>query len=121
MSTINHTLQDTVDRQLQEQQKLRDGMIHNAVETRRADDTRIMQKVNAVHREAFVARMPGQLEHVMRLVMERLQFCLNKPPGTDLGAPDTWSATPAELASLADALYHLEQVRQHWPIQDTHA
>jgi hypothetical protein len=96
---------------------LRDGMIHNAVESRRADDTKIQQKVNAVHREAFVARMPGQLEHTMRLVMERLQFCLNKPPGTDLGAPDTWSATPAELASLADALYHLEQVRQHWPIE----
>jgi hypothetical protein len=96
---------------------LRDGMIHNAVESRRADDTKIQQKVNAVHREAFVARMPGQLEHTMRLVMERLQFCLNKPPGTDLGAPVTWSATPAELASLADALYHLEQVRQHWPIE----
>jgi len=97
---------------------LRDGMIHNAVETRRADDTKIMQKVNAVNREAFVARMPGQLEHVMRLVMERLQYCLNKPPGTDLSAPDTWPAQPGELASLAAALWHLEQVRQHWPINE---
>ena len=97
---------------------LRDGMIHNAVEARRADDTKIQQKVNAAHREAFVARMPGQLEHVMRLVMERLQFCLNKPPGTDLGSPETWLARPEELAALSQSLWHLEQVRHYWPIND---
>ena len=47
---------------------LRDGMIHNAVESRRADDTKIMAKVNAVNREAFVIKFPGQLEHSMRLI-----------------------------------------------------
>jgi hypothetical protein len=95
---------------------LRDGMIHNAVETRRADDTKILQKVNAVNREAFVQRLPGQLEHMMRLVTERLQFCLAKPEGTDLAHPETWPASPHELAALSEALYHLEQVRRAWPI-----
>lgn len=96
---------------------VRDGMIHNAVETRRADEVKIMQKVNAVNREAFVSRLPGQLEHCMRLVVERLQFSLNKPEGTDLSRPETWPASAGELASLAESLYHLEQVRQHWPIE----
>ena len=95
---------------------VRDGMIHNAVETRRADDTKIMQKVNAAHREAFTQRLPGQLEHVMRLVTERLQFCLAKPEGIDLARPETWPASASELAALADALFHLEQVRQAWPV-----
>ena len=57
---------------------LRDGMIHNAVEARRADDTKIMQKVNAVNREAFVIKFPGQIEHCMRLIAERLQKGLAK-------------------------------------------
>jgi len=95
---------------------MRDGMIHNAVEARRADETKILQKVNLANREAFVARMPGQIEHTMRLVMERLQHCLHKTPGTVLDTPDTWSATAAELACLTQSLWHLEQVRQHWPI-----
>ena len=98
---------------------LRDGMIHNAVESRRADETKIMQKVNLANREAFVQRMPGQLEHCMRLVMERLQHCLHKGPDTVLDNPVTWTATPEEIASLADSLWHLEQVRVNWPIDRT--
>ena len=95
---------------------LRDGMINAAVETRRADETKIMQKVNAVNREAFLQRFPGQLEHAMRLITERLQHCLNKTDGTVLGNPDTWSATPFELEALTQSLWHLEQVRHTWPI-----
>jgi len=96
---------------------LRDGMIHNAVESRRADETKILQKVNAANREAFVQRMPGQLEHVMRLVMERLQHCLHKSPSLVLDNPDTWPAAPSEIAALSTSLWHLEQVRHHWPIE----
>jgi hypothetical protein len=91
-------------------------MIHNARETRRADETRILQKVNAANREAFVIKFPGQLEHVMRLVMERLQHCLHKTPDTVLDNPDTWTASPQEISALADSLWHLEQVRLNWPI-----
>ena len=95
---------------------LRDGMIHNAVESRRADETKIMQKVNAANREAFVQRFPGQLEHTQRLIMERLQHCLNKGADVVLGNPVTWTATPAEIADLASSLWSLEQVRHSWPI-----
>ncbi len=97
---------------------LRDGMIHNAVEKRRADETKILQKVNAANREAFVQRFPGQIEHCMRLVSERLQYCLNKPEGTDLTNPATWPATPDELFALSHALRNLEEVRRHWPTQE---
>ncbi len=93
---------------------LRDGMIHAAVEQRRVDETKIMQKVNAVNRTAFLQRFPGQLEHMMRLVSERLQFCLHKNDHVSLDNPDTWAATPAELASLSAALRDLDSIHQRW-------
>ena len=96
---------------------VRDGMINSAVESRRADDTKIMQKVNAVTREAFTLRFPGHIEHNMRLISERLQHCLVKPTTMDLTAPDTWPATAAEIESLAAALWSMEQVRLNWPTQ----
>ena len=91
---------------------LRDGMIHNAVETRRADETKIMQKVQAVNREAFVLKWPGQAEHILRLLCERLQHCLTKPDGTVLDNPDSWLATPEELRALSEALWHVHQINQ---------
>jgi hypothetical protein len=48
--------------------------------------------------------------------MERLQHCLYKSDGTLLNDPQTWNATAQELAALSQSLWHLEQVRQHWPI-----
>ena len=96
---------------------LRDGMIHNALEARKADETKIMQKVNAVNREAFVSRFPGQLEHTQRLVMERLQHCLHKDADTTLNTPATWVAQPDEILALTQSLWHLEQVRHSWPIE----
>ena len=92
-----------------------------AEQRRRADDTKIMQKVNAVNREAFIQRFPGQLEHMMRLVSERLQFVLNKHNDTDLTRPETWPATPAELASLASALRDLDEIHQRWHPDDQEA
>lgn len=96
--------------------QVRDGQIQAAVETRRADDTKIMQKVNAVNREAFIQRFPGQMEHHMRLVSERLQWCLSKPDGTDLMRPDTWLATPDDIFALSQALRCLNEIRRDWPI-----
>ena len=93
---------------------VRDADIRAAVEARRVDDTKIAQKVMAVSREAFVQKFPGQLQHSMRLVNERLMNCLNKPEGTDLADPDTWPADTAEIAELAQALYHLDLIRQAW-------
>ena len=79
---------------------VRDGHTHNARETLRVTDVKILQKVNAVNREAFAIRFPGLVEHHMRLVSERLQACLVKPPGIDLGQPSTW---PAGSERHADA------------------
>jgi hypothetical protein len=94
---------------------LRDADIRRAVEARRVDDTKIMQKVNAVNREGFKQRFPGALEHNMRLINERLQHCLSKPDGIDLSQPHTWPASSIDIAALAEALWHLEQVRLNWP------
>jgi hypothetical protein len=52
--------------------------IHQMLEARRAEETRIAQKVNAAHREAFHQKFPGQVEHCMRLIAERLQLGLRK-------------------------------------------
>ena len=98
---------------------MRDGHTHNARETLRVTDVKILQKVNAVNREAFVIRFPGQVEHHMRLVSERLQACLVKPPGIDLGQPSTWPAGSEDLLNLAMSLKHLNEVRRDWPINES--
>lgn len=92
----------------------RDAAIRAAQEQRRADDTKILQKVNAANREAFRIRFPGNLEHSMRLTSERLLNCLNKPEGCDLQNPGSWPATPTEIRDLAQALDHLDQISQRW-------
>jgi hypothetical protein len=51
--------------------------------------------------------------------MERLQHCLNKPDGTVLNNPDTWLATPGEIANLCQALWSLEQTRVNWPMTES--
>lgn len=96
---------------------IRDADIRAAVERRRADDVKIMQKVNAANREAFTQRFPGQIEHNMRLISERLSNILFKDPDTILTKPDTWPAGCDEIAALAQALWNLEQVRQNWPAE----
>jgi len=98
---------------------IRDGIIHNAVETRRVDDTKIMQKVNAVNREAFTQRFPNQIEHHMRLISERLQGCLTKPQGFVLDRPESWPASADEIFALSHALKNLNEVRRDWRLPDT--
>ena len=97
---------------------IRDGIIHNAVETRRADDTKILQKVNAVNREAFTQRFPNQIEHHMRLISERLQGCLTKPHNFVLDCPDSWPASADEIFALSHALKNLNEVRKDWRLPD---
>ena len=71
-------------------------MIDQTQEQAREADTRIQQKVMAAHREAFAQKFPGQIEHCMRLVAERLQTGLRKDNPVEL--------MPAEIAALAQAL-----------------
>jgi hypothetical protein len=96
----------------------RDGMIDQAQQQRMTRDTLIMQKVNAVHREAFKSRFPGQVEHCMRLTAERLQAILTKKP-TDLADPDTWTSTADEIARLSEALWHLSVISQIYPMENS--
>jgi hypothetical protein len=75
-------------------------------------EVKILQKVNAAHREAFGERYPGQVEHCLRLTMERLQACLDKRGNVVANDPNTWLLPPVEIADLAKAAYHLHQIRQ---------
>jgi len=79
-------------------------------------ETKILQKVNKVHRDAFKERFPGQLEHCMRLTAERLQAILTKKP-TDLSNPETWDCTANEIKDLAHGLYYLSIMNQHYPVE----
>ena len=84
-------------------------MDHN--QQRLVADTKILQKVNSAHRDAFSIKYPGQVEHCLRLVMERLQLGLDKRDGSDPADPDTWRLTAGELASLAQTAHLLNAIR----------
>ena len=70
-------------------------MIDQRQEAQRVQDVKIEQKINAAHREAFQQKFPGQIEHCMRLVAERLQHGLRKDTDvqlSDCSAKDlTWA------------------------------
>lgn len=74
-------------------------------------DTKILQKVNGALREGFATKYPGQVEHCLRLVMERLQAGLDKRDGCDVSDPDTWRMSTQELEELATTAYYLNQIR----------
>jgi hypothetical protein len=95
---------------------VRDGMIAQAQQERIERDVKIMQKVNAAHRESFKARYPGQIEHCMRLTAERLQAVLTRKPA-ELSDPATWTATADEIAKLSEALWHLSVISQVYPME----
>ena len=75
-------------------------------------DVRILQKVNAAHRGAFAEKYPGQVEHCLRLTMERLQAGLDKRDGVDITRPDSWRMSTVELQELAHTAYLLDQIRK---------
>ena len=74
-------------------------------------DTKILQKVNAVYRNAFLEKLPGQAEHILRLITERLHLCLDKRDGTDPANPDSWKLSAEEIKDLAQAMYYINQIR----------
>jgi len=80
----------------------RSGEIHQALEARRVQDTKIQQKVMAAHREAFKEKFPGQIEHILRLVAERLQLGLRKDNAVELSAGEV-----CYLARALDAIYSI--------------
>jgi len=82
------------------------------VALKEVQETKILQKVNQAHREAFLQKFPGQLEHCMRLTAERLQSCLIKREGVDIGNPQTWTASALEIKDLALALNCLHEIHK---------
>ena len=75
-------------------------------------DTKILQKVNAIHRDAFPDKYPRQVEHCLCLIMERLQKSLEKRVGEDPADPATWRITAQELSELVTSAYQLDQIRR---------
>jgi len=91
---------------------IRDGHIYQAQQERMAKDTLILQKINATHRIAFAEKFPGQIEHILRLLTERLQSGLDKRDGVELDNPDTWKMTCKELSDLSTAIHHIYIVKE---------
>ena len=101
-----------------QENNIRDGMIHQAQQERMVRDTLISQKVNGAHREAFLKRFPGQIEHCMRLTAERLQAILTRKP-TDLADPSTWNCSAEEIRDLTVALDKLAHLHHAYPMETT--
>jgi len=81
-------------------------------QTQLVADVKILQKVNATHREAFNAKYPGQVEHCLRLTMERLQAGLDKRGEVTIDNPETWRMSTVELQELAHTAYLLNEIRR---------
>jgi len=81
-------------------------------QTQLVADVKILQKVNATHREAFNAKYPGQVEHCLRLTMERLQAGLDKRGEVAIDNPETWRMSTVELQELAHTAYLLNEIRR---------
>jgi len=90
----------------------RDAEIRRATEAAKVSDTLILQKINASHRVAFAEKFPGQIEHILRLLTERLQAGLDKRDGVDVTDPDTWKMHPDELAAMARAILDIYNVKE---------
>ena len=97
---------------------MRDGDIFQAQQERMTRDTLILQKVNGAHREAFLKRFPGQIEHCMRLTAERLQAILTRKP-TDLADPATWNCSAEEIRDLTVALDKLAHLHHAYPMESS--
>jgi hypothetical protein len=79
-------------------------------------DIKILQKVNQAHRDAFPQKYPGQVDHCLRLIMERLQMGLYKDGKTIIDNPDTWKISPSEIHDLTMSAYHLNEIRKGFTI-----
>lgn len=90
----------------------RDQEIKKATEAQKYNDTLILQKINASHRVAFNEKFPGQVEHILRLLTERLQIGLDKRDNVLLEDPKTWKLSTSELKDLSKAIEAIYFVRK---------
>jgi len=92
--------------------EIRDGVIRQAQEEAKVRETLILQKINASHRVAFNEKFPGQCEHILRLLTERLQAGLDKRDGVVVDDVKSWKLSPTELKDLSQALEAIYFVRK---------
>ena len=78
-------------------------------DARKVEEVKIAQKVGAAHRAAFHEKFPGQVEHCMRLIAERLQKGLSKD--AEVGLSDC-SAKDLSWALRNLYLIHQELVKE---------
>ena len=71
-------------------------------DAQRVEEVKIQQKLGAAHRAAFREKFPGQIEHCMRLIAERLQKGLAKD--AEVGISD------CSAKDLSWALLNLYQI-----------
>ena len=83
---------------------VKDSIIRQAQQQAKTSDTLILQKINASHRIAFAEKFPGQCEHILRLLTERLQAGLDKRDGVLVEDTNTWKLSPTELKDVSQAL-----------------
>lgn len=98
---MEHSVMDIKEREIKQ---ARDKVKYN--------ETIILQKINASHRVAFAEKYPGQIEHILRLLTERLQNGLDKRDNVDIDNVNTWKLLPGELRDISDAVYKIHLVRE---------
>ena len=79
-------------------------MIDQQAQADLAADVKIQQKLGLAHREAFAQKFPGQVEHCMRLIAERLQHGLRKDGDVQL--------SDANAKDLSTALLNLYTIHE---------
>lgn len=107
--------QRTQEQQLAQQLGVDVPTARQIMANRQLQDTKILQKVGRVNREAFKEKYPGQLEHCLRLVMERLQAGLDKRGSVHVNDPNTWILSANETAALCEAAERLDRMRRAIP------
>lgn len=74
------------------------------LDAKRVEEVKIQQKLGEAHRAAFKSKFPGQIEHCMRLIAERLQKGLAKD--AEVGLSD------CSAKDLSWALLNLYKIHQ---------
>jgi hypothetical protein len=57
-------------------------------------------------------KAPQQMEHILRLISERLHLGLDKRDGVRVQDPNTWILTAEEIEHLAHAMFLVNEIRQ---------
>jgi hypothetical protein len=74
-------------------------------------DLKILGKLNTIQRTTFMEKAPQQMEHILRLISERLHLGLDKRDGVRVQDPNTWLLTAEEIQQLSHAMFLVNEIR----------